>query len=75
MADVNFGCTVTNCRTRVDERALTAGGNQFLFKRWVAAVRAGTTTKCLAHYLDTDIPTVYSAFIKGNRERHNREID
>jgi hypothetical protein len=44
-----------------------------LFDRWVAAFRAGTTTKCLAHYLDTDIPTVYRAYFNGAEPRRNRE--
>jgi hypothetical protein len=73
MADVNRACSVSKCPDRIDERSLTAGGNHFLVTRWVAAVRAGTCTKCLPHYLDTDIPTVYSAFIKGADHRGNRE--
>lgn len=73
MADVNAVCTVSKCTTGIDERALTNGGNHYLFKRWAAAFRAGTTTKCQAHYLDTDIPTVYSTYIKGDAHRGNRE--
>lgn len=74
MADINRACSVTNCTTRVDERALTAGGNHFLFNSWVTAVRAGTTTKCLPHYLDTDIPTVAAAVARGHRSPgDNRE--
>ena len=74
MADVNFGCTVSKCTTRVDERALTAGGNHYLFNTWVRAVRAGTTTKCQNHYFDTDNPTAFASFIKGpiRREREIR---
>ncbi len=73
MADINRACSATNCSTRIDERSLTAGGNHFLFNRWVAAVRAGTATKCQAHYLSQDIPTVYSAYINGAEPRRNRE--
>lgn len=72
MADINKTCTVSKCTTQIDERALTAGGNHFLFNQWVAAVRAGTTTKCHAHYLDIDVPSAYSAYIKGV-SRRNRE--
>lgn len=74
MVDVNKACTVTNCLTRVDERALTAAGLNFLNTAWVAAVRAGTTSKCLPHYLDTDVPSTYSAYIKGAGHRGNREL-
>jgi hypothetical protein len=73
MASVNAVCTVSKCQTAINEHALTAGGNIFLFDRWVAAFRAGTTTKCLAHYLDTDIPTVYRAYFNGAEPRRNRE--
>lgn len=73
MADVNFGCTVSKCTTRIDERHLTAGGLHYLNDAWVRAVRAGTTTKCQNHYYDTDNPTAYSAYFKGSRERQNRE--
>lgn len=66
-------CTVSKCTTVIDERALTAGGIHFLHDRWVAAFRAGTTTKCHAHYLDTDIPTLYAAYIKDT-SRRNREL-
>lgn len=66
-------CTVAKCLTMIDELALTNGGNHFLFNAWVAAYRAGTTTKCQAHYLDTDAPAVYAAYIKGDRHRGNRE--
>lgn len=74
MADINKACTVTNCLTRVDERALSAVGLHFLTTLWVNAVRAGTTSKCLPHYLDTDIPTTYAAYIKGSQHRGNREL-
>lgn len=73
MANVNFTCTVSRCTTQVDERALSAVGPLFLNDRWVAAVRAGTTTKCLPHYLDTDIPTVYKSYFAGAEPRRNRE--
>ncbi len=66
-------CTVSKCQTIIDERALTAGGDHFLFNQWVTAYRAATTTKCQAHYLDTDIPTVYAAYVKGSQSRGNRE--
>lgn len=68
-------CTVASCGTVIYPHTLTNGGNQYLFKQWAAAFAAGSTTKCLAHYLDTDVPTAYAAFFKGNRERHNRERD
>lgn len=74
MAAISFTCSVSKCPTRVDESALTAGGNHFLFNKWVTAVRAGTTTKCHPHYLDTDIPATYSAYIKGDGHRGNREL-
>lgn len=73
MADINKACTVTNCLTRVDERALSAAGGIFLNDLWIAAVRAGTTSKCLPHYLDTDIASTYAAYIKGSGHRGNRE--
>ena len=73
MANVNAVCTTTNCRTVIDELALLNGGEHFLYKRWVAAYRAATTTKCQAHYLDTDIPTVYGTYFKGDAHRGNRE--
>lgn len=72
MANVNAVCTVSKCQTVVNEHALTAGGNHFLFNRWVTAFRAGTTTKCLPHYLDTDIPTVYQSYFR-DVSRRNRE--
>ena len=75
MADINKACSVTNCPTRVDERALAAAGLHFLNTAWVAAVRAGTTSKCLPHYLDTDAPTVYAAYFKGDRHRGNRDLN
>ncbi len=68
-------CSVSKCTTIIDERALTSGGLHYLFDRWVTAVRAGTTTKCLAHYLDTDIPSVYADYFKGAKPRRNREKD
>jgi hypothetical protein len=73
MADVNFGCTVSKCTTRVDERFLSAGGNHFLVNAWVTAVRAGTTTKCYPHYLDTDAAAIYLAYFRGAGHRGNRE--
>ena len=73
MADINKACTVTNCQTRVDERALSAAGGIYLNDQWVAAVRAGPTSKCLPHYLDTDAPAAYAAFFKGSAHRGNRE--
>ncbi len=66
-------CTVSKCTTPVTELQLQSAGLNFLTTQWVAAVRAGTTTKCLAHYLDTDIPTTYQAFIKSDQHRGNRE--
>lgn len=73
MADVNFGCTVSKCTNRVDERILTSGGIHYLNDLWVRSVRAGTTTKCQNHYFDTDNPTAYAAYIKSP-DRRNREI-
>lgn len=72
-AFINAYCTVSKCTTLINEHALTAGGNHFLFNLWSAAYRAGTTTKCQAHYLDTDVPSVYAAYIKGAEHRGNRE--
>ena len=74
MANVNAVCTTTNCRTVIDELALVNGGNHYLYKRWVAAFRAGTTTKCQNHYFDTDVPTVYKAYHAGDAHRGNREL-
>lgn len=71
MADVNFLCTTSKCLTRVDERALTAGGNHFLHKRWVAAVRAGACTTCEAHYHDAN-SAQYQSYAK-DVSRRNRE--
>jgi hypothetical protein len=74
MAIINAKCSVTKCTERLDERSLNSGGIHFLVTRWAAAVRAGTCTKCLPHYLDTDIPTVYAAYVKGAAPRRNREL-
>lgn len=73
MANINKVCTVSKCVTVIDERSLSAGGLHYLNTLWVNAVRAGTTTKCLSHYLDVDIPTTYKAYI-GGPSRRNREI-
>lgn len=73
-AGIDRRCSVTNCPTRITEVEMTNAGLHYLNTLWVAAVRAGTTTKCLAHYLDTDIPTTYSAYIKGDSHRGNREL-
>ena len=73
MADINKACSVTNCQTRVDERSLAAAGLHFLNTAWIAAVRAGTTSKCLPHYLDTDAATAYKAYFAGASPRRNRE--
>jgi hypothetical protein len=74
MADINKACSVSKCTTRVDELSLAAAGLLYLNTLWVNAVRAGTTSKCLAHYLDTDIPTTYAAYIKGSGHRGNRDL-
>lgn len=74
MADVNIVCSIETCETPVDERALSAVGLNYLNTRWVDAVRSGETEKCLAHYLDTDIPEDYYDFITSP-SRSNREIE
>jgi hypothetical protein len=73
MAIASSFCTVSKCTTPVTEDTLQSAGLHFLNTRWINAVRAGTTTKCLAHYLDTDIPSVYAAYIKGPDHRGNRD--
>lgn len=73
MAAINKACSVTNCPTRVTEESLASAGLHYLNTLWVNAVRAGTTSKCLPHYLDTDIPTTYAAYIKGASHRGNRD--
>jgi len=73
MADINKACSVAKCPTRVDERALSAAGLLYINTQWIAAVRAGTTSKCLPHYLDLDAPAAYAAYIKGT-SRRNREL-
>jgi hypothetical protein len=70
---VGTTCTVSKCTSIVDANSVSAAGDIFLTRRWIAALVAGTTTKCLPHYLDTDIPTVYAAYIKGDGHRGNRE--
>lgn len=69
---INMTCTVSKCTNRIDEHALSAAGLHFINTLWVAAVRAGTTTKCLPHYEDTDIPTTVAAY-NGSPVKRNRD--
>lgn len=72
-AIINRACSTTNCTNRIDERSMTGAGLHFLTSAWLAAVAAGTTTKCLPCYLTVDVPTVYAAYVKGDGHRGNRD--